>query len=312
MKPIGICAVVVTHNPDSDLGQSLRITSQQVGHVVVVDNASATIHASALPEICRGLANAEMVRLDSNIGLAAAQNTGIRRAIHLGCHWTLLLDQDSQPAPDMVGRMVEVYERQPAMDRVAIIAPNIADPRTSVMARFLRPRGRLLFERTPCQGNQIDDVTIVISSGALISNAVYLRLGPFREDYFIDYVDTEYCLRAVNKGFRITVACGATLAHRLGNPRLRKVGPLPLYPRFHSPARWYYIARNRVPTVAQYSLRFPHWFLFEFVSSCYHLLRMMALEDRRLEKLQAVLAGTFDGIRGKMGRLHARRESRWN
>jgi len=312
MKPIEVCAVVVTHNPDRDLDQRLRITSQQVGHIIVVDNASEAVHSSALLGICRELGNAEAVCLNSNTGLAAAQNTGIRRAIDLGFQWTLLLDQDSQPAPDMVSRMADVHEGLEERDQVAIIAPNIAQPETGMTARFLRPRGWVLFERTACQEKQIENATIVIASGALISNEIYRQLGPFRDEYFIDYVDTEFCLRAVSRGFRIIVACGATLIHGIGNPSPRMVGPLRLYPRFHPPARWYYIARNRVPTITRYGLHIPHWLLFELLTSGYHLLRMLALEDRRLEKCHAVVIGTLDGIRGKMGPLSPRTASRWH
>jgi len=312
MKPTEICAVVVTHNPDRDLDQRLRATSEQVGHIIVVDNASDATHASALPRIFEELANAELVSLDSNTGLAAAQNAGIMRAIGLGYPWTLLLDQDSIPGPDMIGKMAEVYEGQPVSQRVAIIAPNITDPETDAIARFLRPRGGLLFQRPSCRGRQIDNVTIVIASGALVSNEIYRKLGPFREDYFIDYVDTEFCLRVVSNGYQIVVACKAVLSHKLGSPKLRRLGPFRLYPRFHSPARWYYIARNRVPTIARYGLRMPHWLFFELMASGYHFLRMLALEDRRFEKVGAYVAGTIDGIRGKMGPLPKQRASRWN
>ena len=36
----------------------------------------------------------------------------------------------------------------------------------------------------------------IISSGSAISAAAYRKLGAFREDYFIEYIDIEYSLRA--------------------------------------------------------------------------------------------------------------------
>jgi rhamnosyltransferase len=39
----------------------------------------------------------------------------------------------------------------------------------------------------------------IISSGSALSAAAYRKLGPFREDYFIEYIDIEYCLRAVSQ-----------------------------------------------------------------------------------------------------------------
>jgi len=36
----------------------------------------------------------------------------------------------------------------------------------------------------------------VITSGSLLPLATYADIGPFREEFFIDFVDTDYCFRA--------------------------------------------------------------------------------------------------------------------
>ena len=36
---------------------------------------------------------------------------------------------------------------------------------------------------------------------------IYKQVGLFRDDFFIDYIDTEYCLRIRQQGFNIIVAC---------------------------------------------------------------------------------------------------------
>ncbi len=147
----------------------------------------------------------------------------------------------------------------------------------------------------------MDDVTIVITSGALTNLQVWEKLGGFRDDFFIDYVDTEYCLRAKRAGYKILVSAGAKLYHRLGDKREVKRLGLTLKPTFHSPLRLYYVARNRVPMVREYALEFPHWFLFDVVAGAYNTLRILLTEDKRLQKLGATVQGTWDGLLGRMG-----------
>jgi len=97
------------------------------------------------------------------------------------------------------------------------------------------------------------------------------------------------------------VACRAHLEHRLGDRREASLAGLSMMPTFHSPARWYYMGRNRIPMIRMYAWRFPHWFTYEVVASIHGLLRMLLFEDRRREKLLAVMKGTFDGLLGRLG-----------
>ena len=295
-----VCAVVAAFNPDPGFAARLQHIRQQTSHVVVVDNGSGNAAAiqraiETLPE------DLELIRNRHNGGIAQAFNQGLERAIERGATWALTLDQDSLPAQDMVHELLSAQEALPGADQVAVLAPQVVDSQHGRPALFLRKRSRWLFRRAPCENGLLDDVTIVISSGSLIKLTLFTALGGFREDFFIDYVDTEYCLRAQANGFRIAVACSAHLEHRLGDRREASLAGLHMLPTFHSPARWYYISRNRIPMLRMYSLRFPHWLFYEIVASTYGMLRMLLFEDRRLEKVRAILRGTLDGLRGRMG-----------
>jgi rhamnosyltransferase len=144
---------------------------------------------------------------------------------------------------------------------------------------------------------------MVLSSGSLYDLNTFDVVGRFREDFFIDYVDSEYCIRLLDMGFKIRVACEARLGHSLGKRRVVQVGLLKFFPTFHSPIRWYYISRNRIPMLRMYALKFPYWLSFEIVSSVYIFLRMMLFEDQRLLKLKAIFYGTLDGLCRRMGKI---------
>ena len=71
-----------------------------------------------------------------------------------------------------------------------------------------------------------------------------------RENYFIDYVDTEWCFRAESKGYSNYISSRAVMKHAVGDNMIEnRYFKTPI----HSPFRRYYITRN-----AFYMLKEPH------------------------------------------------------
>ena len=298
-----VLAIITSHNPDVHFVDRVAILALQVSKIVVVDNASKKNSRGVLRQLSKKIKNLELVLNTSNRGVGAALNQGIRIGIDEGYKWILTMDQDSCPASDMVSTLLAVSDDITDEEQIAIIAPIPKDPSFLHNYTFLRRRYGFLFERIPCSNHILEDVTIVINSGALHKVAVIKKMNGFREDFFIDYIDTEYCLRILEEGLKIIVSCDSSVEHRLGNQKSRRIGSVELFPTFHPPIRWYYISRNRIPMLLKYALRFPHWFSFEIISSIYLFIRMLLFEDRRSLKLQAFFFGTRDGLRGSMGEI---------
>ena len=291
--------MIVTHDPDSGFPRRLRLTADQVDCIVIVDNASGLEGQAVLADL-DSTPRPETIQNPENLGIATGLNLGIERARGRGYLWVLALDQDSEPSPDMVPHLANALQNLGSTQNVAIVAAQTIDSARRRPTPFLRRRVGFLYERSQCRG-EVMQVTTAISSGSLLNVGVHEKLGGFREDYFMDYVDTEYCLRAQLGGFRILAACRAKLYHQLGNRRELKLGPLRLFPTFYGPARWYTISRNRIPTWRGYALRFPHWLFYEVVASVFVTLRMIVTESDRARKFRAILKGTWDGLLGRMG-----------
>ena len=294
--------LVITYNPAPEFFQNLGILCKQLDRVIVVDNGSMPdIHSLLEREALEQNTSLVVLFNNSNLGVAAALNQGFRWAIEQGYKQIIAFDQDSLPAVGMVQELMEVYETHPDRENIAIVVPRVENPAAGIDTRFLKARGRYFFERASCTGNRIDDVSIVITSGSLNDLSVYKKIGPFWDDLFVDYVDTEYCLRALDRGYKIAVACKARLQHRLGNQQMNQFGPLTLRPTHHSPIRWYYISRNRVYVWRNYSFKFPHWALYDLIVANYALLKMLLLEEQKGSKILALFLGTYDGIRHRTG-----------
>ena len=295
-----IGAVIVTHQPGHGLESLLQSIVGHVGKVVVVDNDSRPEIRDWLQSLtaetgCTLLFN------EQNLGVAEGLNQGIRSVADHGCAWVLMLDQDSKPAPDMIEELCEGYPQLINPGETAILAPRIVDASTGREAPFLTRSWGFFFRRVSCSTAVIDNITTAITSGALLRVASFIDLDGYREDFFIDYVDTEFCLRLQINGWRLAAICSASIHHHLGKRTRTRIGTVQVYPTHHSPLRWYTIGRNRIQMLKTYAIRFPHWLAYELAASAFITLRMLLTEEERIAKLRSSFQGTWDGLRGRMG-----------
>ena len=236
-----VCSVTVAFEPSrSRLLEQLRAVRPQVDEIVVVDNGSQP-PLEQMAELRE--AGVRVLTPTENRGVAAGFNMGIRHAREAGCDRVLLLDDDSVPAPDMVGKLAETLDLQAARERVAAVGPRIRDPRDPQDYPFIQ-LGWTHNRRLRC-GTRNDPAIscdFLVSSGSLIPIEALARLGEFDEALFIDSVDLEWCFRARAQGFALYGVCGTYLDHRLGDERkiVLNAGLV-----VHPPERIYYMTRNR-------------------------------------------------------------------
>jgi rhamnosyltransferase len=296
-------ALIITYNPTSNFRRRLDVFSKEFEQIIIVDNGSNLEVLNLLEQEAEDKKTSlKIIFNKENLGIATALNQGFRWAIEQGFEQIITFDQDSFPAKEMVAELQKTLEIYQNNQNLAIVAPIVADPIVEVEARYPRPLNKFFFERKACDGGVLENITSVITAGSLYDLKIYQELGPFQDDFFIDYVDTEYCLRANLRGYKIIVACNAYLNHRLGEREKRILLGRDHYPTFHSPLRWYYFNRNRIPMLKKYALHFPHWLSYEVIASSYTFLRMLFFENQRKRKLYAIFLGTRDGLRGRMGK----------
>jgi rhamnosyltransferase len=286
-----VCAIVVTYHPDAAFAIRLNGVSAQVGTIVIVDNGSAEAERNMLREAASD-PKIDLVFNLENLGLARALNIGIQRAVTLGYSWVLLLDQDSRVDPDMVRTLWGIQASFPDRERLAVVGSNYGDVTK-------RTPGAIGHESL---GDDWEEVEIVITSGSLLPVAAYLILGPFREEFFIDYVDEDYCRRAKAKGYRVIKSRKHLMSHAIGSPTLHKMFRVTKWTTNHSPDRRYYIARNNTVLLREYgNFRAGLW-AWKSLSRCLRQCRRVALyEPMKTRKIVAVMQGWWDGIRGNMG-----------
>jgi rhamnosyltransferase len=285
-----ICGVFVTYHPDADFARRLATLRRQLVAVVIVDNGSGSAAQTMLRELATDAA-IEVVCEHENRGVATALNIGLARAAARGFAWALLLDQDSRIDVDLVAGLLGVHRAFPDRARLGLIA-----------AGFRDFRGEPDATEHGAASDSWEELDTVITSGSLLSLDVYARVGPFRDDFFIDYVDTEYCWRARALGYRIIKTRKHLMSHVIGKPSRHRLLWMHKWTTNHPPDRRYYIARNyTILAREQAGGRADRW-LFKSLGLVFKLAKRVVLyEDGRREKLYALTQGWYHGVRGIAG-----------
>lgn len=204
---------------------------------VVVDNASQDGTPTAVREACPQVV---VIENGANLGFAAGNNVGLRYALAHGYDYALLLNNDTEAAPDMLTELVTAAEADPRSGAVGpIIYYHAAPTRVwsaggwidweqgiSRMEGEVEDRG---------QFTAIREVDFVTGCAMLLRRTALERAGLLDERFFMYFEETEWCVRARRAGFRILFTPRAKLWHKI-----------PLNARFDKEYLAYYMTRNRL------------------------------------------------------------------
>lgn len=206
--------------------------------IIIVDNAS--LNAVQIKKYFND--NINIIFLDDNVGIAKAQNIGMDWSINNEATHVLLFDQDTIPPSQFVESLLKDESELLANNEpVAAIGPSFFDGRTMKEYPVALINGFSLKKIYPSNSSSPISVSFIIASGTLIRVDVIKEVGYMMETLFIDYVDIEWCLRAINLGYKIYVTPSIKIVHEIGDSRkvvFKKDFSV------HSPIRNYYISRN--------------------------------------------------------------------
>lgn len=296
-----IDAVFVTYRPDfSVLQQSLNSIKEQVRDIYIIDNSALPSVTEKLLEIQEQIPNVRLQVLESNAGIAKAQNIGMRKAVLAAAHVTLLSDQDTVYPADYVEKMLINYRELAANVRLAAIAPDFreANKASGESEGFFELQGVTSVKLQSTQ--PYADVAQVIASGMIINNAALAEIGMMDEALFIDWVDFEWCWRARAAGYRIIGCRNVLIEHTLGDSAV-KVGAKSY--SLHTPLRNYYIVRNGISIALTKKYLGSAQRLGIFIKSLRYMLAFSIFGDQHLKNIAFCSKGFYHGMIGRLGPL---------
>ena len=291
-----ISAVVPAYHPNpTRLCRALELLAVDCRYLFVVDNGGL---APALEGWIKRPSGLEILGDGNNLGVAAAQNLGIRRAIEVGADAVVFLDQDSLPRSGMVRVLADACARLIANGRcVAACGPRYHEPGSDELSGFVRLGCLGLRLVTPPAPGAAVECAFLISSGMLVPVETLEKTGCMEEDLFIDHVDTEWCFRAAEHGFSCFGVGSAVMEHELGRQRKRLwLGRWRQIPD-HPPERYFYLVRN--------TLWLARRDYIPLACKQHLLTRLVGLLAIRLlttRKASSMLATTIAGVHEGMGR----------
>lgn len=241
MNQFKIIAIVVTYFPDiQTITKTVESIYGQVSKVLIIDNTPNGSSVFQNHKLLYGNNNLELITLNENVGIAKAQNIGIKTALENKADLILLSDQDTFYPDNYIAKMLEAYSKIANNEKVAAIVPDFAElNRGGERQGFVVFDGIILKRIYPHSG--CHEITQAIASGEIIPSGMFDYIGFMDEELFIDWVDLEWCWRAKAKGYKIIGCADVVIEHRMGDG-VKKVG-FKSY-SIRSPIRDYYIIRN--------------------------------------------------------------------
>ncbi len=229
-----VYSVIVCYRPDVpqllQLCESLLIDGSTV---ILVDNTEQPYLADQ-----QRPADCQLITLGLNTGIGYAQNVGIAVATAAGADVIAFFDQDSKIEAGFLRALVSPLN----VGAPDVVSPLYLDETSKVELPSVRVN-RYGISRAVHRGDSSGPyfVDVVISSGTAATREVFEVAGTLDEGLFIDYVDTEWCLRCRSKQISIRVVPSAVMHHRIGSKSIN-LGITTV--SVHSPVRCYYQLRN--------------------------------------------------------------------
>lgn len=250
-----VAIVVLNYNGRADTLaclQSLTQVDYPHARVIVVDNGSTDGSVAAFRAAYSDL---EIIETGANLGFAAGNNVGIRRALADGTDYVLLLNNDTEVAPDFLSALIHACGEDPT---IGIAGPKIYyydTPRTiwsiGGVIDWRRGCSRMRGVDEVDQG-QFDtpvDVDFITGCALLVRREALDQAGLLDERFGMYYEETEWCVRIARAGWRVVTVPQSVLWHKI-RPNQQD----------QSPRITYYMTRNRLLFLRLTRAPFRTWF----------------------------------------------------
>ena len=277
-----ICCIIITFNPNDELIKLLNIIDTQVSKIIIVDNFSEKENFKIIRNLIQ-YKKIQLIKNNSNYGIAKALNQGVLFAKQLGYDWAITFDQDTIPFNDIVKTLIDTYYEIPNKNIIGAIGVNSVDINNNLYYN-IKAKTNYSIKK------------YLITSGTLLSLNVFFEIGGFSEDLFIDNVDIDYSLRInlIGKHSYITHKCG--MLHKPGNSISKKIFGIELESSNHNALRKYYMSRNNFILTKKFIFQEPYFIIkmnFFYIIS---LLKTIIIEKNRKNKIRCIMKGIFDGV----------------
>lgn len=205
-----IGAIIVLYNPSEKMLKScIESIVVQVDEICIIDNS-----AKDNKQYFRTNSNkVHYEPLVKNVGIAAAQNIGIKYFKEKNFDFVIFSDQDSTSPNFLVQSLVESYLKLSTKINISCIGPIPINRKTGHPYLYKQ----CILDKREDFGIEYYVMHSIISSYSLVPMENFSTVGLMDERLFIDFVDQEWCWRAAKYNDKICVMLPMIeIEHELG------------------------------------------------------------------------------------------------
>ena len=276
---IKLAGMVTLYNPTDEDIKNISTYINDVDVLYVIDNTEGKDNKDRLPKNKK----IKYIFNNENIGVASALNMAANLAIKDGYEYLLTNDQDTTFKKDVVKNLKKDIEKND-MSKIGIVTPW---HNTKLYIKKLTEK--------------YDYPEYVMTSGNILNLKIFKKVGGFKDWFFIDGIDIEYCLNIRKHGYIILRDNSLEIDHNLGNIRHKKLFNKDWVIGNYNHIRRYYIMRNNHYIFDMYFDFAPH-ICWNIVSQKEFYQEILLFEKNKLRKIIAMRKGLRDykkGIKGK-------------
>lgn len=217
---------------------SLQSADYRPYETIVVDNGSTD---GSVKKIKSAFPDIHQIELESNLGYAAGNNAGIQYALDSGADYVLVLNNDTIVETNMIQELVAFAETN---ENIGMIGPKMYcyQPADTIFATgsFIdwsrgETSNRDMFLPTTDIDNGLkpEQVDFIAGCGVLVSRKLLDEVGFLDPEYYLNYEDVDWGVRAQRKELEVWYHPNAVLWHKVS----ASMGQA-------SPMNTYYMTRN--------------------------------------------------------------------
>lgn len=234
-------AILVVYHPSALAIEQLSQATTRAGiPLVIISNDGQSTKTLGVELSTKALA---LLENNNTNGLAGAQNMALQYLDEHHPEFSTIFwfDQDSQPSTAFFTGMLATFQQLKQLNpKTGLLAPQWTDSRTGTIAPPVQFKSRTSEGLPP----GISVVDAAISSGSLMCRQAVREVGHMDARYFIDHIDTEWCIRARLKGWALYHTNQYNMQHAIGDARQRVWLGRWREVSIHSPMRNHYVVRN--------------------------------------------------------------------
>lgn len=233
MNKLPIFVIKVLYFPDENqIEKNVNILFHEVSEIILVDN-TPNCRNIFLEQLALNIPNVTYLPLRKNMGIAQAQNVGIKKGLQFKnvTHF-LFLDQDTSLEENFASSMFNQYRLLSEKEvNISVLAPTL----------FNKQLNQIYKRKVVKDFGEYYYTDKVSSSGSIISKEVFSNVGLFESSLFIDLVDSEWCWRSNSYGFKCCITRTISINHPIGERNIKFLG---YHIILSSRIRYYYQYRN--------------------------------------------------------------------